>query len=65
MTTTTNTEQQLLLNTDEAAALLRLSPSALVSLRKTGGLPFVRLGKRVLYKREALLAFIDRNQTSI
>lgn len=54
---------EILLNSKEAAALLRISPSALIGLRKTGGLPFVRLGKRILYKRESLLDFINKHQT--
>lgn len=57
-----STQNEVLLNSKEAAALLRISPSALVGLRKTGGLPYVRLGKRILFKREALLDYINNSQ---
>lgn len=55
--------EQILLTGKEAAALLRVSQSSLTTLRKNG-LPFIKLGKRVLYKREALLNFIDKQQTT-
>lgn len=52
----------MLLDTKEAAQLLRISQSAVTNLRKNCGLPYIRLGKRVLFKRDALLAYIDNHQ---
>jgi excisionase family DNA binding protein len=51
-----------LLTTKEAAELLRLSPSALQKLRNDGQVPFVKLGKKVFYKRDALVRFVDDQQ---
>ncbi len=53
---------EMLLDTKEAAQLLRISQSAVTNLRKNCGLPYIRLGKRVLFKRDALLAYIDNHQ---
>jgi len=55
------TENQLeLLNTKEAAQFLRLSPSAIHKLRKEGSIPFVQLGKKVFFKKESLVEFVDK-----
>ncbi len=53
-----------LLNTKEAAQVLRLSPSAVHKLRKEGSLPFVKLGKKVFFKKESLVEYVD-NQLHI
>ena len=48
-----------LLTTYEAAESLRLKPETLTAWRTRGGGPkFVRLGRRVLYRRTDLDAFI-------
>ena len=51
-----------LLTTKEAAELLRLSPSAVQKLRMEGQIPFVKLGKKVFYKKDALIEFVDKMQ---
>lgn len=49
-----------LLNTKEAAQLLRLSPSAVHKLRKEGHIPFVKLGKKVFFKKESLVDYVNK-----
>jgi excisionase family DNA binding protein len=51
-----------LLTTKEAAELLRLSPSAIQKLRMEGHIPFVKLGKKVFFKKEALVKYVDDQQ---
>lgn len=46
------------LSNQEAADYLRISTTALYNLRRKKGLPFIKLGKQVLYSREALKNFI-------
>ena len=54
------TESDLeLLTTKEAAQFLRLSPSAIHKLRKEGELPFVQLGKKVFFKKESLVEYVN------
>jgi len=48
-----------LLTTKEAAQFLRLSPSAIHKLRKEGELPFVQLGKKVFFKKETLVEYVN------
>lgn len=60
---TEKTEHHLL-TVKEAANVLRLSVSALTALRTAGDLPYVRIGKRVLFKRETLMQFINQHQTT-
>lgn len=48
-----------ILTTKEAAQFLRLSPSAVHKLRKEGELPFVQLGKRVFFKKESLVEYVN------
>jgi len=51
-----------LLTTQDAAELLRINPETLKVWRAKGGGPrFVKLGRRVLYRREDLAAFVARN----
>lgn len=47
-----------LLDSKEAAKFLRVSPSMLIMLRKKHKLPFVQLGRKVMFKRESLIEFI-------
>jgi len=54
-----NENELELLTTKEAAQFLRLSPSALHKLRKEGELPFVQLGKKVFFKRESLVEYVN------
>ncbi|MBP6892893.1 MAG: helix-turn-helix domain-containing protein [Pseudacidovorax sp.] len=50
------------LTTEEAAALLRLSPRTLEKQRVLGGGPrFRKFGARVVYARADLRAYADRN----
>jgi excisionase family DNA binding protein len=51
-----------LLTGKEAAAYLRVSLSTVVSLRNQGKLAFVRIGRKVLYKKSALEAFTTANE---
>ena len=51
-----------LLTTKEAAELLRMSSSALQKLRYAGKIPFVKLGKKVFFKKDALVKFVDDQQ---
>lgn len=53
-----------LLDSKEAAAFLRVSPSMLVSLRKKYGLPYIQLGRKVMFKRDALLAYLESRSTT-
>ncbi len=50
-----------LLDTNDAAALLGVSPGTLSVWRSTGrySLPFVKIGGKVKYKKSTLLAWID------
>lgn len=52
-----------LLTVEEAASLLRLSPATLNKWRSlhNSGPKFTRVGRRVLYSRQALEDFIRRN----
>lgn len=46
------------LSNQEAAEYLRISITSLYNLRRNKGLPFIKLGKQVLYSREALRDFV-------
>lgn len=49
-----------LLDTPRAAAYLGLSPHTLATIRvRGGGPPFVKLGRRVMYRASDLEAFIE------
>jgi excisionase family DNA binding protein len=58
---TTSIDNQPLLSTDAAAKLLGVSPGTLVVWRSTGRypLPFVKVGRRVMYRLEDIHAFIQ------
>jgi predicted DNA-binding transcriptional regulator AlpA len=54
-----------LMRVDEVAELLRMTPRALYSMRYRGyGPPSFRMGRRVVYRREALLAWIQEQETA-
>jgi excisionase family DNA binding protein len=55
-----NSPQDYLSN-QEAADYLRISITALYNLRRKKGLPFIKLGKQVLYSREALKNFVNQH----
>jgi len=52
-----------LVNRREAAAILKVSPQTLACWASTGRyrLPFVRVGRRIMYRIEDLNAFIEAN----
>lgn len=53
------------LTTDEAATIVRLKRKTLEKFRCTGGGPaFLKLGRRVLYRRGDLIAWAERDPRS-
>jgi excisionase family DNA binding protein len=54
------TSPQDYLDNQEAAKYLRISVTALYNLRRNKGLPFIKLGKKVLYSREVLNTFVQK-----
>lgn len=52
-----------LLTGKEVAVLLRVSLSTVLKLRSEGKLPFVQIGRKVLYKKSAIDAFMNDNET--
>lgn len=53
----------LVVDTDQAAALLGLSTSTLAKLRLTGdGPPYSKLGRRVVYRRQDLDDWVAANR---
>jgi excisionase family DNA binding protein len=56
-------EEQKLLTLNDVAKILRVSARTVwANTAPRGKLPVVRIGKRVLYKQEAVTAFIDASQ---
>lgn len=54
-----------LIGADEAAAYLNLSPSTLAKMRLAGTSPkFVKMGRRVAYRREDLDAWVHERLKS-
>ena len=54
-----------LLTADDTADLLRTSRKAVYAMTERGQLPGVtRIGRRVLYRRDELLDWLDRSRTS-
>lgn len=49
-------------NASEVAALLRVSRATAYRMATTGQLPSMRLGKRIIFSREHLKAWIDKSQ---
>ena len=57
-------ERPLLLTSAEVAELLRTSRSAIYAMIARGQLPGVtRIGRRVLYRRDVLLDWLDQKRT--
>ena len=56
-----NQQERELLNTEQAADFLGLSPATLANFRCTGrhGIKFIKLGKSVRYRRSDLEKFMD------
>ena len=51
------------LNTEQAARYVGLSPSTMAKLRMRGGnVPHIKIGRRCLYRREDLDAWLVANQ---
>lgn len=55
----------LLLDARETARSLGIGPRTLARLRKSGSMPCVHIGHRVLFDRRDLLDFIDRQKSSV
>ena len=64
-TDTDSVPAKLLICESEAAKLLGISPRSLFSLRKSGQIPCVRLGGRVLYSPAALQAVIEARTSTV
>jgi excisionase family DNA binding protein len=59
---------RLLINIAEAAGLLGLTKTQLYQLtreRSRCRLPYVRLGKRLAFRRESLVAWIEANENGV
>jgi len=48
-------------NEDTACAILHRCPNTLLKLRKKGELPYLKVGKQVLYKVCDIKGFLERN----
>ena len=54
---------RLLLNERDAAAALGVGVRTMLNLRDRDGLPFVRVGSRVMYRPADLAAWVDGRRT--
>jgi excisionase family DNA binding protein len=52
------------MDSKEAAAFLRVSPSTLAMLRKKHGLPYIQLGRKVMFQRDALVTYLESRSTT-
>lgn len=59
------TDKPKLLTTQEAADFMRVSKSSLYIMRHNDGLPHVMMGRKVMYKEEALLDYINSKEQLI
>lgn len=59
--TNKNTEAQELVTRKEVCILLRISEPTLWVLTKSGKLPFIKIGRRVLFDRQQILDFLKNN----
>jgi excisionase family DNA binding protein len=57
-----NTAAGNLMTVREAAAFLRVSTPTIFRLRKSGKISFFKIGARVLFSRERLCEYLDRNE---
>ena len=56
--------EKLTLSVDETARLLGVSRSLCFSLVREGRIPAIRLGRRIVVLKSALLAFLERETRS-
>lgn len=54
-------ELPLLINATKAAEILGISPRSLFTLTRTGTIPHVRLGRRVMYSPQCLHEAVTKN----
>jgi excisionase family DNA binding protein len=52
-------EQQEYLNSEDAAKVLSVSLSKLYQMRQHDQLPFIKNGRKVMYRRSSLLEFLN------
>ena len=62
---TTAPDESLVLTVDEAAKLLRISRGLAFTAVRNGTLPHLRIGRRILIPRDALLTTLTRLQNSV
>lgn len=53
--------EKIMLTVPEAAQILRIDKVTVYELAKTSGFPALRIGRRVLIPREALMRWIEAN----
>lgn len=51
-----------IVTTNEAAEMLRMSPAAVHKLKRDGKLPFVKIGRKVFFKKNTLKAFVENSE---
>lgn len=59
------TDKLKLLTTQEAADFMRVSKSSLYVMRHNDGLPHVMMGRKVMYREESLLEYINSKEQLI
>jgi len=52
----------LAVNAKQAAAMLGISPRTLWQLTNSSRIPHIRLGRRILYRPDALRAWLERSE---
>lgn len=58
-----NGDEQFLYDTQQAARLLGMAPSTLTTMRsRGGGPPFIKLGRKVRYRPEALKRWVKSHR---
>jgi excisionase family DNA binding protein len=57
-----NTADGNLMTVREAAAFLRVSTPTIFRLRKSGKIPFFKIGARILFSRERLCQYLKLNE---
>jgi len=55
-------DDRMLISQRETARLLGVTDRTVFSLRKSGELPFIKLGSRVLFSRDDLAAFVAKKR---
>lgn len=54
-----------LVNTDEVAEMLRMSSNAVYTLRLNGKLPFVKIGRKIFFRKQAVVDFVKASETQL